>query len=283
MATFDQALALGPHPVRRRRSAFGEIGLPAYRILAAGRESEVRPLVVFAQGDDGTVTDMSFVSAVVASRRGSRSRPFDGPGQGECCASRACRCGRSGSGWWPPCRRSRWPCRSLAKRLEPRRPSHAPRCLGRASHRRADRRSRHLQRREPPRPPLAAAASCAARWSSATSGGHGVDHLCDHLASIERFTMLHPAPARPGGGRRPRGGYGPLHRADARADDAAAARQARRPQRQNVSQILVIAWSSGPGRARPTPDRSRVRRRAHPARRCPTMIVSIEIVSNFNH
>ncbi len=82
IATFDQGLALGPHPVQPHRIPFGDLALPAYFIPAAGHETEVRPLIIFTNGYDGTVTDMYFASAVAASRRGYHSLLFDGPGQG---------------------------------------------------------------------------------------------------------------------------------------------------------------------------------------------------------
>lgn len=82
IAAFDRGLALGPKPVRPVGIPFGELSLPAYLIPAAGREAEVRPLVIFTNGYDGTVTDMYFASAVAASRRGCHSLLFDGPGQG---------------------------------------------------------------------------------------------------------------------------------------------------------------------------------------------------------
>ena len=82
IAAFDRGLALGPHPVRPQRIPFGDLALPAYLVPAAGHETEVRPLVIFTNGYDGTVTDMYFASAVAASRRGYHSLLFDGPGQG---------------------------------------------------------------------------------------------------------------------------------------------------------------------------------------------------------
>ncbi len=82
IAAFDQGLALGPHPVRPQRIPFEDVALPAYLVTAAGHETEVRPLIIFNNGYDGTVTDMYFASAVAASRRGYHSLLFDGPGQG---------------------------------------------------------------------------------------------------------------------------------------------------------------------------------------------------------
>jgi pimeloyl-ACP methyl ester carboxylesterase len=56
---------------------------PAYLVPAEGYECEVRPLVIFTNGYDATVTDMYFASAVAASRRGYHCLLFDGPGQCE--------------------------------------------------------------------------------------------------------------------------------------------------------------------------------------------------------
>ncbi|HEX2943223.1 MAG TPA: alpha/beta fold hydrolase, partial [Rhodopila sp.] len=44
--------------------------------------SQVRPLIIFNNGYDATITDMYFASAVAASRRGYHSLLFEGPGQG---------------------------------------------------------------------------------------------------------------------------------------------------------------------------------------------------------
>jgi len=56
--------------------------MPAYLLPAAGREREVRPLLILTNGYDGTITDMFFASAVAATRRGYHCLVFDGPGQG---------------------------------------------------------------------------------------------------------------------------------------------------------------------------------------------------------
>lgn len=82
MAAFDRGLSLGPHPIQPQIIPFGDFNLPCYFVPAAGHESEVRPLIVFTNGYDGTITDMYFASAVAASRRGYHSLLFDGPGQG---------------------------------------------------------------------------------------------------------------------------------------------------------------------------------------------------------
>lgn len=82
VAALDKGLALGPHPVAPLSIPFGETPMPAYFIPAQGFEQQVRPLIIFNNGYDGTLTDMYFASAVAASRRGYHSLLFDGPGQG---------------------------------------------------------------------------------------------------------------------------------------------------------------------------------------------------------
>lgn len=82
MSAFDKGLALGRHPTAPLAIPFGQTTLPAYFIAAQGFENEVRPLIVFNNGYDCTVTDTYFACAVAASRRGYHSLVFDGPGQG---------------------------------------------------------------------------------------------------------------------------------------------------------------------------------------------------------
>ena len=82
VAALDAGLALGPNPVYPAQIACGDMSLPAYLIPAQGFEHEVRPLVIFTNGYDATITDMYFASAVAASRRGYHCLLFDGPGQG---------------------------------------------------------------------------------------------------------------------------------------------------------------------------------------------------------
>ena len=82
VSALDEGLALGPSPVRPAQIPFGSMSLPAYLIPAQGIEGETRPLIIFNNGYDGTITDMYFASAVAASRRGYHSLLFDGPGQG---------------------------------------------------------------------------------------------------------------------------------------------------------------------------------------------------------
>ena len=82
VAALDKGLALGPHPAAPLAIPFGQTPLPAYFIPAEGFETKLRPLIIFNNGYDGTITDMYFASAVAASRRGYHSLLFDGPGQG---------------------------------------------------------------------------------------------------------------------------------------------------------------------------------------------------------
>jgi dipeptidyl aminopeptidase/acylaminoacyl peptidase len=82
IAAFDQGLALGTHPVQPQQISFEGRALPGYFVPAQGCETAVRPLIIFNNGYDATVTDMYFASAVAASRRGYHSLLFDGPGQG---------------------------------------------------------------------------------------------------------------------------------------------------------------------------------------------------------
>ncbi|MCX5580251.1 alpha/beta hydrolase family protein [Kaistia terrae] len=82
IATFEKGLLLGPHPATPIAIPFGDTTLPGYFIPAEGFESEIRPLVILNGGYDSTVTDLYFLSAVAASRRGYHTLLFDGPGQG---------------------------------------------------------------------------------------------------------------------------------------------------------------------------------------------------------
>ena len=79
---FESGLALGDDPALPLHIPFEAHRLPAWLIPAQGASSERRPLVVFTNGYDGTITDLYFGSAVAASRRGYHSLIFDGPGQG---------------------------------------------------------------------------------------------------------------------------------------------------------------------------------------------------------
>jgi alpha-beta hydrolase superfamily lysophospholipase len=83
IAALNEGLALGDPPVVPLRIPFGDISLPAYFLPAERHANDVRPLVIFTNGYDATVTDMYFASAVATSRRGYHCLFFDGPGQGE--------------------------------------------------------------------------------------------------------------------------------------------------------------------------------------------------------
>lgn len=83
VAQFDAGMALADAPVRPMRIPFENTTLPAYLIPAVGHEAEVRPLIVFTNGYDATITDMYFASAAYAVQRGYHALVFDGPGQGE--------------------------------------------------------------------------------------------------------------------------------------------------------------------------------------------------------
>jgi alpha-beta hydrolase superfamily lysophospholipase len=79
----NRGLSLFETPAAPLRIPFEQGSMPAYLIPAAGHEAEVRPLIIFTNGYDATITDMYFASAVAASRRGYHCLLFDGPGQGE--------------------------------------------------------------------------------------------------------------------------------------------------------------------------------------------------------
>jgi dienelactone hydrolase len=80
---FERGLGLSDPQIAPLRIPFEGTTLPAYLIPATERATDTRPLVIFTNGYDGTVTDMYFASAVAASRRGYHCLIFDGPGQGE--------------------------------------------------------------------------------------------------------------------------------------------------------------------------------------------------------
>ncbi|WP_144150115.1 alpha/beta hydrolase family protein [Paraburkholderia sp. BCC1885] len=82
IAAFERGLALSEPAIARQYIQFEGSSLLAYVIPAQGRADEVRPLLIFNNGYDGTITDLFFASAVAASRRGYHSLIFDGPGQG---------------------------------------------------------------------------------------------------------------------------------------------------------------------------------------------------------
>jgi len=80
--SLDRGFALLDTPPVSLQIPFEQGFMPAYLIPAEKCEAEVRPLIIFTNGYDGTMTDMYFASAAAASRRGYHSLIFDGPGQG---------------------------------------------------------------------------------------------------------------------------------------------------------------------------------------------------------
>ncbi len=78
----ETGLALSAPTIESLAIPLGETPMPGYFIPAHGLEHEVRPLVIFNNGYDCTITDTYFACAVAASRRGYHSLLFDGPGQG---------------------------------------------------------------------------------------------------------------------------------------------------------------------------------------------------------
>ncbi|MBZ9937134.1 alpha/beta fold hydrolase [Mesorhizobium sp. BR1-1-16] len=78
----ERAFALSDPWPQRLEVPFEGVAMPAWFVPAAAHADAVRPLVIFTNGYDATVTDMLFASAVAASRRGYHSLIFDGPGQG---------------------------------------------------------------------------------------------------------------------------------------------------------------------------------------------------------
>jgi pimeloyl-ACP methyl ester carboxylesterase len=79
----DRGFSLFDPAVTPVRIPFKQTSMPAYLVPAQGYERAVRPLIIFTNGYDATITDMYFASAVAASRRGYHCLLFDGPGQGE--------------------------------------------------------------------------------------------------------------------------------------------------------------------------------------------------------
>ena len=82
IAAFNHGLALSGVPIAPQRIPFENTSMLSYVVPAQGRAAEVRPLLIFNNGYDGTITDLFFASAVAASRRGYHALIFDGPGQG---------------------------------------------------------------------------------------------------------------------------------------------------------------------------------------------------------
>lgn len=82
IAAFERGLALSEESIAPQHIRFEGASLLTYVIPAQGRADEIRPLLIFNNGYDGTITDLFFASAVAASRRGYHALIFDGPGQG---------------------------------------------------------------------------------------------------------------------------------------------------------------------------------------------------------
>lgn len=78
----EMGLALSAPTIEPLSIPLSETPMPGYFIPAQGLEHEMRPLIIFNNGYDCTITDTYFASAVAASRRGYHSLLFDGPGQG---------------------------------------------------------------------------------------------------------------------------------------------------------------------------------------------------------
>ena len=70
MSALDKGLALGPNPAAPLAIPFGQTQLPAYFIPEEEIKAGARPLIIFNNGYDCTITDTYFASAVAASRRG---------------------------------------------------------------------------------------------------------------------------------------------------------------------------------------------------------------------
>ncbi|RZT35513.1 alpha/beta hydrolase family protein [Cupriavidus agavae] len=83
VSAFQRALSLVASPVTMRRVRCDDASMPVYLLPAAGRENEVRPLLIVTNGYDASITDMYFAWAVAATRRGFHCMIFEGPGQGD--------------------------------------------------------------------------------------------------------------------------------------------------------------------------------------------------------
>ena len=82
IAAMEAGFALTEPRPERLAIPFDGVAMPAWLIPAAGFGTARRPLVIFTNGYDASVTDMLFASAIPASKRGYHSLIFDGPGQG---------------------------------------------------------------------------------------------------------------------------------------------------------------------------------------------------------
>lgn len=79
---FDQAMGMLEAQATPLSIPFERWWLPGYFIPAATRPMSLRPLVIFINGYDGTMSDVYFASVVATSQRGYHCLIFDGPGQG---------------------------------------------------------------------------------------------------------------------------------------------------------------------------------------------------------
>jgi hypothetical protein len=68
-----KGLEVGPNPVYSLRIPWAIFFLPAYLVPPEGRAAEVRPLIIFNNGYDATMTNIYFASAVAAARHGYHS------------------------------------------------------------------------------------------------------------------------------------------------------------------------------------------------------------------
>ena len=82
-AAFETGLGLRERPGMPLSIPFENIVLPGVFLPADGATPGQRPLIIFTNGYDATMTDMYFASAVAANRRGYHVLLFDGPGQGD--------------------------------------------------------------------------------------------------------------------------------------------------------------------------------------------------------
>lgn len=82
IAAMERGFALSDPRPERVAIPFEGRDMPAWFVPAPRAAGAPQPLVIFTNGYDATVTDMYFVLATAAGRRGYASLIFDGPGQG---------------------------------------------------------------------------------------------------------------------------------------------------------------------------------------------------------
>ena len=114
VAAFNVGLALEPTPVQPAQIPCGEIALPAYLIPAQNFERDVRPLIIFNNGTISTTRTRISPPPSRPHNAATTAWCSRGPARARCFISKACRCGRIGSG--DPCggrfRRAAAHCRS---------------------------------------------------------------------------------------------------------------------------------------------------------------------------